>query len=117
MRAAVTGASSGIGAAIAEAFGGAGASVLVAHRESAEGAAAVAERIRASGGRASLQLVRAPSAAHANGEIEMHAGAELALELAAGSRADRLDHPAAVADHDPLLGFGLDPASLWVYGW
>jgi 3-oxoacyl-[acyl-carrier protein] reductase len=52
VRAVVTGASSGIGAAIAEAFGGAGASVLVAHRESAEAASAVAERISASGGRA-----------------------------------------------------------------
>ena len=52
MRAAVTGASSGIGAAIAEAFGGAGASVLVAYRDNADGASAVAERIRASGGRA-----------------------------------------------------------------
>ena len=52
MRAAVTGASSGIGAAIAEAFGGAGASVLVAYRDNAEGASAVAERISASGGRA-----------------------------------------------------------------
>jgi 3-oxoacyl-[acyl-carrier protein] reductase len=52
VRAVVTGASSGIGAAIAEAFGGAGATVLVAHRDSAEGAAAVAERIGASGARA-----------------------------------------------------------------
>jgi 3-oxoacyl-[acyl-carrier protein] reductase len=49
VRAVVTGASSGIGAAIAEAFGGAGATVLVAHRDSAEGASAVAERITASG--------------------------------------------------------------------
>src|SRR5918994_522254 len=45
VRAVVTGASSGIGAAIAEAFGGAGAAVLVTHRDSAEGASAVAERI------------------------------------------------------------------------
>ncbi|HEX5979905.1 MAG TPA: SDR family oxidoreductase [Thermoleophilaceae bacterium] len=45
VRAVVTGASSGIGAAIAEAFGGAGATVLVTHRDSAEGATAVAERI------------------------------------------------------------------------
>jgi 3-oxoacyl-[acyl-carrier protein] reductase len=44
-RAVVTGASSGIGAAIAEAFGGAGATVLVSHRDSADAAAAVAERI------------------------------------------------------------------------
>jgi 3-oxoacyl-[acyl-carrier protein] reductase len=52
VRAVVTGASSGIGAAIAEAFGGAGATVLVIHRDSAEGASAVAERIAGAGGRA-----------------------------------------------------------------
>ena len=40
----VTGASSGIGAAIAEAFGGAGATVLLTHRDSAEEASVVAER-------------------------------------------------------------------------
>ena len=41
----VTGASSGIGAAIAEAFGAAGATVLVTHRDSEEEASAVAEPI------------------------------------------------------------------------
>ena len=35
--------------------------------------------------------------------------AELALELAPGGGADRLDHPPAGADEDPLLGLGLDP--------
>src|SRR5262245_21089577 len=54
MRAVVTGASSGIGAAIAEAFGGAGATVLLTHRDSAEGASAVAERIADVGGGALL---------------------------------------------------------------
>jgi 3-oxoacyl-[acyl-carrier protein] reductase len=54
VRAVVTGASSGIGAAIAEAFGAAGAAVLVTHRDSAEAASAVAERIEALGGRALL---------------------------------------------------------------
>jgi len=54
VRAVVTGASSGIGAAIAEAFGGAGASVLMTHRDSVEGASAVAERIARLGGRAQL---------------------------------------------------------------
>jgi 3-oxoacyl-[acyl-carrier protein] reductase len=49
-RAVVTGASSGIGAAIAAAFAGAGATVLLTYRGSAEAAAAVAERIAARGG-------------------------------------------------------------------
>ena len=35
--------------------------------------------------------------------------AELALELAPRGRPDRLDHPAAAPDHDPLLGLRLDP--------
>lgn len=51
-RAVVTGASSGIGAAIAETFAEAGATVLVTHRDSEEGACAVAERIARRGGRA-----------------------------------------------------------------
>src|SRR5918994_3338926 len=54
VRAVVTGASSGIGAAIAEAFGGAGATVLVTHRDSAEGASAVAERVARLGGSAEV---------------------------------------------------------------
>jgi 3-oxoacyl-[acyl-carrier protein] reductase len=45
MRAVVTGASSGIGAAIAQTFGEAGATVLLTHRDSEAKAAAVAERI------------------------------------------------------------------------
>jgi 3-oxoacyl-[acyl-carrier protein] reductase len=47
VRAVVTGASSGIGAAIAAAFGGAGATVLVTHRDSEHEALAVAEPIGA----------------------------------------------------------------------
>jgi 3-oxoacyl-[acyl-carrier protein] reductase len=57
MRAVVTGASSGIGAAIAEMFGGAGATVLVTHRDSAEAASEVVERIARSGGRADVAQV------------------------------------------------------------
>jgi 3-oxoacyl-[acyl-carrier protein] reductase len=55
MRAVVTGASSGIGAAVAKAFGGAGAAVLVTHRDSAEGASEVAERIARLGGSALVE--------------------------------------------------------------
>jgi 3-oxoacyl-[acyl-carrier protein] reductase len=47
VRAVVTGASSGIGAAIAQTFGEAGATVLVTHRDSAPEASAVAEPIGA----------------------------------------------------------------------
>jgi 3-oxoacyl-[acyl-carrier protein] reductase len=47
VRAVVTGGSSGIGAAIAEAFGAAGATVLLTHRDSEEKALAVAEPIGA----------------------------------------------------------------------
>jgi 3-oxoacyl-[acyl-carrier protein] reductase len=54
VRAVVTGASSGIGAAIAEAFGAAGATVLLTHRDSAETASAVAQRIADLGGRAEI---------------------------------------------------------------
>jgi 3-oxoacyl-[acyl-carrier protein] reductase len=48
----VTGASSGIGAAIAEAFAAAGATVLLTYRRSEAAAGAVADRITAGGGRA-----------------------------------------------------------------
>src|SRR3954453_14531821 len=51
-RAVVTGASSGIGAGIAEAFAGAGATVLVTYRGNEGGAREVADGIAARGGRA-----------------------------------------------------------------
>jgi 3-oxoacyl-[acyl-carrier protein] reductase len=50
----VTGASSGIGAGIAEAFSAAGATVLVTYRRSEDAARAVAGRIEARGGRAEI---------------------------------------------------------------
>src|SRR4051812_50198672 len=58
VRAVVTGASSGIRAAIAAAFGGAGATGLVTHRDSSAAASAVAERITARGGRRRLGRAR-----------------------------------------------------------
>jgi 3-oxoacyl-[acyl-carrier protein] reductase len=66
VRAVVTGASSGIGAAIAETFGSAGAAVLVTHRDSAERASAVAERIARVGG--SARVARADLSARASCE-------------------------------------------------
>ena len=59
VRAVVTGASSGIGAAIAEAFGAAGATVLLTHRDSEEEASAVAEPIGALVAQADLSTRRA----------------------------------------------------------
>jgi 3-oxoacyl-[acyl-carrier protein] reductase len=97
LRAAVTGASSGIGAAIAEAFGGAGASVLVAHRDSAEGASAVAERISASGGRAVV----------AQADLGVRAGCEALVEEAR-ERLGGLDVWVNNAGADVLTGEAAD---------
>jgi 3-oxoacyl-[acyl-carrier protein] reductase len=97
MRAAVTGASSGIGAAIAEAFGGAGASVLVAYRDSAEGASAVAERIRASGGQAVV----------ARADLGVRAGCEALVEEAR-ERLGGLDVWVNNAGADVLTGDAAD---------
>ena len=93
MRAVVTGASSGIGAAIAEAFGGAGATVLVTHRNSAEGAAAVAERITRAGGRAAV----------AQADLGTHRGCE-ALVAQARKRLGGLDVWVNNAGADVLTG-------------
>src|SRR5262245_30410979 len=54
-------------------------------------------------------LVATPRPPHAHRQIEVDALAELAFELAPRGHPDRLDHPAARADQDPLLGLGLDP--------
>ncbi|HJZ47884.1 MAG TPA: SDR family oxidoreductase [Roseiflexaceae bacterium] len=64
----VTGASREIGAAMAEALAGAGAAVLVAHRGEGALAAAVVERISASGGRA-LAYDADLSSVEANGRM------------------------------------------------
>ena len=97
MRAAVTGASSGIGAAIAEAFGGAGASVLVAYRDNAEAASAVAERITASGGRAVV----------AQADLGVSAGCEALVEEAR-ERLGGLDVWVNNAGADVLTGDAAD---------
>ena len=93
VRAVVTGASSGIGAAIAEAFGGAGATVLVTHRDSAEGASEIAERIARLGGRALV----------AQAELGARAGCE-ALVAEARERLDGLDVWVNNAGADVLTG-------------
>ena len=54
-------------------------------------------------------LVGAPVATHAHRQFEVDLASEDTLELAPGCGADRLDHPPLGADHDPLLGLGLDP--------
>jgi len=97
VRAVVTGASSGIGAAIAEAFGGAGATVLVTHRDSAEAASAVAERIAALGGRAVL----------ARADLGVRAGCE-ALVAQARERLGGLDVWVNNAGADVLTGEAAD---------
>jgi 3-oxoacyl-[acyl-carrier protein] reductase len=93
VRAVVTGASSGIGAAIAEAFGGAGATVLVTHRDSAEGASEIAERIARVGGRALV----------AQADLGIRAGCE-ALVAQARERLDGLDVWVNNAGADVLTG-------------
>jgi 3-oxoacyl-[acyl-carrier protein] reductase len=97
MRAVVTGASSGIGAAIAEAFGGAGATVLVAHRDSAEAASAVAERITSLRGRASV----------AQADLGVRAGCQ-ALVTQAHERLGGLDVWVNNAGADVLTGEAAD---------
>jgi len=97
VRAVVTGASSGIGAAIAEAFGGAGATVLVTHRDSAEAASEVAERIARLGGRAFL----------AQADLGTHAGCE-ALAEQARERLGGLDVWVNNAGADVLTGEAAD---------
>ena len=55
------------------------------------------------------RVVGAPRPAHADRQVEVHAHADRVLELAARRGPDRLDHRAAAADEDALLGLGLDP--------
>jgi 3-oxoacyl-[acyl-carrier protein] reductase len=97
LRAVVTGASSGIGAAIAEAFGAEGATVLMTHRDSAAAASAVAERIVQRGGRALL----------AQADLGTRAGCE-ALVAQAPERLGGLDVWVNNAGADVLTGEAAD---------
>src|SRR3954454_1640356 len=54
-------------------------------------------------------LIAAPAAPHLDLEVEEDACAEVSLELLAGRGAHLADHPAALADENPLLGLGLHP--------
>src|SRR5581483_2782840 len=54
-------------------------------------------------------VVAAPVLAHLHLEVQVDAGAELALQLAPRRGPDFPDHPAALADEDALLRRGLDP--------
>jgi 3-oxoacyl-[acyl-carrier protein] reductase len=97
MRAVVTGGSSGIGAAIAEAFGGAGATVLATHRDSAEAASEVIDRITRLGGRALL----------GQADLSTSAGCE-ALVAEARERLGGLDVWVNNAGADVLTGEAAD---------
>jgi 3-oxoacyl-[acyl-carrier protein] reductase len=97
MRAVVTGGSSGIGAAIAEAFGGAGATVLATHRDSAEAASEVIDRITRLGGRALL----------AQADLRTSAGSE-ALVVEARERLGGLDVWVNNAGADVVTGEAAD---------
>jgi 3-oxoacyl-[acyl-carrier protein] reductase len=97
VRAVVTGASSGIGAAIAETFGGAGATVLLTHRDSADAASAVAERIAERGGGALV----------AQADLRTRAASE-ALVAEAAERLGGLDVWVNNAGADVLTGEAAD---------
>jgi 3-oxoacyl-[acyl-carrier protein] reductase len=93
VRTVVTGASSGIGAAIAEAFAGAGATVLVTYRRSEAAALAVADGIGRCGGRALV----------ARADLASRAGCE-ALVAEARERLGGLDVWVNNAGADVLTG-------------
>jgi 3-oxoacyl-[acyl-carrier protein] reductase len=93
VRAVVTGASSGIGAGIAEAFAGAGATVLVTYRSSEAAARAVADRIVSRGGQALV----------ARADLGSRAGCE-ALVAEARERLGALDVWVNNAGADVLTG-------------
>jgi 3-oxoacyl-[acyl-carrier protein] reductase len=98
MRAVVTGSSSGIGAAIAQAFAAEGADVVLTYRASADGAREVARRIEAGGGRVAA-VVRA--------DLGTRAGCEQLVGEAAG-RLGGLDVWVNNAGADVLTGAAAD---------
>jgi 3-oxoacyl-[acyl-carrier protein] reductase len=98
LRTVVTGASSGIGRAIAEACAAEGATVLVTYRASADAAAEVAAGIAAAGGRAEV----------ARADLATRAGCE-ALVAEAHARLGGLDAWVNNAGADVLTG----PAASW----
>jgi 3-oxoacyl-[acyl-carrier protein] reductase len=77
----VTGASRGIGAAVARALAAAGATVVVNYREGGAAAAAVVETIRAAGGRAAAYQADVRDAAAVEGMIDGVAAREGRLDI------------------------------------
>lgn len=89
----ITGASGGIGAAVAEAVGAQGRPVAVHYRSDRDGAEAVTARIEAAGGRAfpvHADLGEPAAADHLIKEVEDELGPVLVLVNNAGRRADGL---------------------------
>jgi glucose 1-dehydrogenase len=106
----VTGASSGIGAAIARGFGASGASVVVNYRSSEEGAAEVVEAIERGGGAA----IAVQADVSQEGDVERmfreacsHFGAVDILVSNAGMQADAPAHEMSLEDWSRVIDVNL----------